>query len=73
MKLLIDMNLWPGWVQFLAGSGIEAEHWSSIGHASAEDTEIAVYAREHGFVWRSPKKRSRAWFKSGPMTPLRKR
>ena len=84
MKLLIDMNLWPGWVQFLARSGIEAEHWSSIGHASAGDTEIAVYAREHGFViltqdtefgtsWRSPKKRSRASFKSGPMTPLRKR
>jgi predicted nuclease of predicted toxin-antitoxin system len=50
MKLLIDMNLWPGWVQFLGGCGIEAKHWSSIGHAAAEDTEIAVYAREHGFV-----------------------
>ena len=50
MKLLTGMNLWPGWVSFLAGFGIEAEHWSSVGHAGAADTEIAAYAREHGFV-----------------------
>ena len=50
MKLLIDMNLSPEWLPFLADYGIDAEHWSAIGHAAAADTEIAVYAREHGFV-----------------------
>lgn len=50
MKLLIDMNLWPGWVPYLAACGIEAEHWSAIGAATAPDAEIAAYARDHGFV-----------------------
>jgi predicted nuclease of predicted toxin-antitoxin system len=50
MKLLIDMNLSPEWVPFLASAGVEPEHWPSIGHADAEDIEIATYAREHGFV-----------------------
>lgn len=44
------MNLSPEWLPFLADTSVEAEHWSSIGDAAAADTEIAVYAREHGFV-----------------------
>lgn len=31
MKLIVDMNLSPRWVEFLAGAGIEAVHWSMIG------------------------------------------
>jgi predicted nuclease of predicted toxin-antitoxin system len=31
MKLLIDMNLSPLWVQFLADSGFDSIHWSDIG------------------------------------------
>lgn len=50
MKLLIDMNLWAGWVPYLANLGIEAIHWSSVGHADASDIEILAYSRDHGFV-----------------------
>jgi predicted nuclease of predicted toxin-antitoxin system len=31
MKILVDMNLSPTWVQFLVAHGIEAVHWSAIG------------------------------------------
>ncbi len=50
MRLLIDMNLTPRWVEHLNGAGHEAQHWSSIGSASAKDREICQHAREHGFV-----------------------
>jgi predicted nuclease of predicted toxin-antitoxin system len=40
MKLLIDMNLSPRWVPFLAASQIEAVHWSSVGAPNATDREI---------------------------------
>jgi predicted nuclease of predicted toxin-antitoxin system len=50
MKLLIDMNLRPGWVSFLAQFGIEAIHWSSIGQANAPDTDIAAHAKTSDYV-----------------------
>ena len=50
MKLLIDMNLSPLWVEFLAGAGFESTHWSQIGEPSAPDTEILDYASENGLV-----------------------
>lgn len=50
MKLLVDMNLSPEWVSQLAGTGIEAVHWSSLGKASAPDTELMAYARAKGYV-----------------------
>src|SRR6218665_2467579 len=31
MKLLVDMNLSPRWVDVLADAGIEAAHWSAVG------------------------------------------
>jgi len=31
MKLLVDMNLSPRWIGVLAGAGIEAAHWSTLG------------------------------------------
>ncbi len=40
MKILIDMNLSPLWVQFLSGHALEAIHWSDVGSASATDSEI---------------------------------
>lgn len=46
MKILVDMNLSPLWVQFLEANGIKAEHWSSIGKASAPDSQILNYAAE---------------------------
>lgn len=50
MKLLVDMNLSPRWVDTFAQGGIEAEHWSRFGSASAPDATIMAYAREHDFV-----------------------
>jgi predicted nuclease of predicted toxin-antitoxin system len=50
VKLLVDMNLSPIWVDRLARHGLEAVHWSTIGAASARDVEILTWANEYGFV-----------------------
>ena len=50
MKLLVDMNLAPGWVNLFAEAGIEAVHWSSLGAANAPDDEVMAYASAHGYV-----------------------
>jgi predicted nuclease of predicted toxin-antitoxin system len=50
MKILVDMNLSPRWVGFLADNGIEAVHWSSIGSPNTPDIEIMAYAQAYGFV-----------------------
>lgn len=50
MRLLIDMNLSPRWVGYLAGAGLEAVHWSSLGDPSATDAELMAHASAHGFV-----------------------
>jgi len=44
MKLLVDMNLSPRWAKVLAGAGIEAVHWSTLGAKNASDAEIMAYA-----------------------------
>lgn len=50
MKLLVDMNLSPRWVGFLAKAGIDATHWVSIGPSNAPDAVIMAYARLNNFV-----------------------
>lgn len=50
MRILIDMNLTPRWVDRLQRAGYEAVHWSSIGRASATDQEICDYSRLHEYV-----------------------
>ena len=50
MKILVDMNLSPLWVAFLLEHGYLAVHWSSIGAATAPDSEILEYAVDNGFV-----------------------
>jgi predicted nuclease of predicted toxin-antitoxin system len=50
VKLLVDMNLSPSWVDRLARHGFEAVHWSTIGAPTAPDSEILAWAKEHGFV-----------------------
>ena len=50
MKLIVDMNLSPRWVQALAGAGIEAAHWSTLGRANAPDAEVMAYAKAHECV-----------------------
>ena len=47
MKLLIDMNLSPRWVEVLAHAGIEALHWSQVGSRNAPDTAIMHYANQN--------------------------
>jgi len=37
MKILIDMNLSPSWVEFFKSAGVDAVHWSTIGNPKAED------------------------------------
>jgi len=50
MKLLVDMNLSPRWVDVLAAAGIEAAHWSTLGAVNAPDPLIMAYAGTHDFV-----------------------
>jgi predicted nuclease of predicted toxin-antitoxin system len=44
MKLLVDMNLSPAWIPFLAKQGFDAVHWSDVGALDATDRTIAEYA-----------------------------
>jgi len=50
MRILVDMNLSPTWVPFLAAHGIEAVHWSAIGEPSATDSQILHYAAENDLI-----------------------
>ena len=50
MKILIDMNLTPEWVEFFAARRIESVHWSEVGDPKALDPEIMAFAREQRFV-----------------------
>jgi len=47
MKILIDMNLSPRWVNFLVAAGFETVHWSQIGAANAPDSEVMKWAADH--------------------------
>lgn len=40
MKLLVDVNLSPGWVQELSDGGHSAAHWSDCGDPRATDAVI---------------------------------
>lgn len=50
MKLILDMNLSPEWVEVLASRGHEALHWSQVGDPGAEDTEILEWARANDYI-----------------------
>jgi predicted nuclease of predicted toxin-antitoxin system len=50
MKILVDMNLSPAWVNFLTSAGYEAAHWSEIGSGDASDFELMAWAGENGYV-----------------------
>ena len=49
MKILVDMNLSPSWVQALESQGISATHWSSVGDGRALDSELMAWARENDY------------------------
>jgi len=50
MKLLVDMNLSPRWVDVFAGAGIHAVHWSTVGAKDASDAEIMAHALASDYV-----------------------
>ena len=50
MKLLLDMNLPPSWVDFLENAGFQSVHWSNIGSHDAPDKEIMTWAKANGYV-----------------------
>lgn len=50
MKILIDMNLSPDWVEVFARHGLNAVHWSAVGDPRAEDPVLMEWARENDHV-----------------------
>jgi predicted nuclease of predicted toxin-antitoxin system len=48
--ILVDMCLTPMWVEYLAGHGLEALHWSTIGNPGDPDHRIMDHARENGMI-----------------------
>jgi predicted nuclease of predicted toxin-antitoxin system len=50
MKILIDMNLPPSWVEFLDKEAFEAVHWSRIGDLGATDEVILAWAKKHEHI-----------------------
>jgi predicted nuclease of predicted toxin-antitoxin system len=50
MKILIDMNLPPRWVEVFAKAGWKAVHWSELGSPTASDREIMAWAGENSYA-----------------------
>lgn len=50
MKIVIDMNLPPVWVDYLIADGWAAVHWADIGALNAPDPVILAWAQANGYV-----------------------
>jgi len=50
MKILVDMNLSPRWVEFLVSAGFEAIHWSEVGAEDASDSELLRWAANNSRI-----------------------
>lgn len=50
MRIFIDMNLSPEWVEVFRRHGLDAVHWSSVGDPRAEDQIIMGWAAVNGCV-----------------------
>jgi predicted nuclease of predicted toxin-antitoxin system len=50
MKILLDMNLSPDWVEVLKQGGFHTVHWSEIGDIRATDGEIMNWAQTNEYV-----------------------
>lgn len=50
IKLLIDMNLSPDWVNILEDEGWPALHWSTVGAPNATDRTIMDWAATNRYV-----------------------
>lgn len=47
------MNLSPRWRDALRARGLDVEHWSNVGSATASDPEILEHAAKYGWVLRT--------------------
>jgi len=50
MKILVDLNLSPRWIDTLKAAGFEAVHWSDVGAPTAPDSELLAYAAARSYV-----------------------
>lgn len=50
MKILIDMNLYPAWVQEFNNHQIQSVHWSAIGKHNAPDADLIKWAKDNDYV-----------------------
>lgn len=50
MKILVDMNLSPEWVDVFFKHDIPAVHWSTVGDPRGEDMELMDWARADGYI-----------------------
>ncbi len=50
MKLVVDMNLSPAWVEVLREAGFETIHWSEVGQPTDSDEVILTWALEHQHI-----------------------
>ena len=50
MKLVVDMNFGPRWVERLRAHGVDAIHWAEIGPPNAPDEQVVSWARSHESV-----------------------
>ncbi|HMO95426.1 MAG TPA: DUF5615 family PIN-like protein [Tepidiformaceae bacterium] len=44
MKIVVDMNVEPSWIDVLVSAGHDAVHWSQVGRGSEPDDEILRWA-----------------------------
>jgi predicted nuclease of predicted toxin-antitoxin system len=50
VKILIDMNLSPRWVEALKHQGFAAVHWATVGDPRAPDPMLLPWAKVNGAV-----------------------
>ncbi|MCB1058039.1 MAG: DUF5615 family PIN-like protein [Acidobacteria bacterium] len=50
LKLVLDLNLSPHWVDLLVEHGHQAVHWTSVGDPKASDPVLLEWARGHGYI-----------------------
>jgi len=50
MRLIVDMNLSPRWVDTLKDAGFETVHWSTVGRPDAPDATIMTKAVAAGAI-----------------------
>ena len=50
IRVVLDMNLSPDWVDVLSNAGWSSIHWSAIGSPNATDREIMNWAYTNGYV-----------------------